>query len=140
MKKLILLVALSLVFLSGYSQENGLVFSKDITELTIAPISLDSLFKDDNIYSLNYNGITIPKYPSPDEMFIVKFLMYYDEYEQICFNDSTEIIGLVPTSDTIYIGPSSSVSQKYYEYKKLYNHKQPTFEGFMEYLKNKFYF
>jgi len=117
MKKLILLAVLSLVFLSGYSQSKILNSSIDTVYL---PINRSI------------------KFPLPDEMFIVKFLMYWDGYVKECFDDSIAYTGSIRSiNDTIFLGPSKvpCVLPTYRLYKTFYSHKEPTFEGFMEYLK-----
>jgi len=125
MKKLILLAALSLVFLSGYSQAKILNSSTD------------------TVY-FQRNGLT--KSPPPDEMFIVKFLMYWDGYVKECFDDSTKFDGaLLKTAGGYkFIAKKPNpklgefVNYSYIKDTTIYNHKEPTFEGFMDYLKKKY--
>ena len=57
-------------------------------------------------------------------------LEYYSDYELECYNDSTLFKGYIEIIDTTY-------NSMWYDYQTFYTHKEPTFKGFIEYLKTK---
>lgn len=65
----------------------------------------------------------------------------YEKYEQECYNDSSQITHHNQNGDDFCISFSGSIGYSYcisegHFDEKIWVHKQPTFEGFIEYLKN----
>jgi hypothetical protein len=57
-------------------------------------------------------------------------LEYYSDYELECYNDSTLFKGYIEIIDTTY-------NSMWYDYQTFYTQKEPTFKGFLEYLKKR---
>jgi len=72
----------------------------------------------------------------------VDILKLYEEYKDACYKDSTvvEYEMYVVNNDTVYCQTKSIDPAFYSGYigkRKVWVHKKPTFEGFMEFLENK---
>lgn len=67
------------------------------------------------------------------------YLNYWKEYKQECYNDSTfiKIQHFKPECELYCIIGSGNNCIVDYHYRKSRIHKEPTFEGFMEYLESK---
>lgn len=90
--------------------------------------------------------LTIKEYVKQlkSEWFITNLLMLYDEYEQECYIDSTEVIFAIyknwDTGETFRAIYSSKAGVSIYnliEVETDYIHRKPTFVGFIEFLKIK---
>lgn len=105
-------------------------------------ITLPVLGQDkDFIIVTNVNPIGLSNMDYSKEYFVISFVKLYDEYKQECEADSTEIeVGgywdVVKTEKVndygVYSGYDVFVPRH-----KVWKHREPTFDGFMEFLKGK---
>jgi len=77
------------------------------------------------------------------EYFVLAILLLYDEYEQECYADSTFVISdggyehkFVAVNDTLDLTRTMSIPAIHIV-KRRWEHRQPTFQGFIEFIRRK---
>ena len=132
MKRLIIVIIWATAgFLIGWFLVTPSVFGQDTENVYTPPMTGGSIQE---------NEIWL----TTSELAIKHFLTLYDQYKEACYNDSTEVtFGYFRSWDfcgefkAVYEPRSDEISFNLIRTEQGYTHAEPTFTGFMEFIKEK---
>ena len=128
MKKIIIILTLMFVLTLCWGEDTGIDYGRMLSEMSYH-------FGKGDTVSITING---QKIRTNENVYvaapIIRLLQFYDEYEKECYADSMQVSGWVFITTEEY---DYGVCAGYDGYETWWDHKEPTFKGFIKFLRNK---